>query len=75
MSAGLINAVRDLTKRIEVLEKRNIAAPVAGAFEAVLALIEKQTATIAQLNARMEAQEQRRGPGRPPKDRDEKEPG
>lgn len=68
MSAQFIRQLQDLTKRVEALEGRNM--PVTGALEAVLALIEKQTATIAQLNARMEAQEQRRGPGRPPKDRD-----
>lgn len=66
MSAGLINAVRDLTKRVDALEGRNM--PVAGALEAVLAAIQD-------LSKRMDAQEQRRGPGRPPKDRDEKEPG
>jgi hypothetical protein len=62
MSAGLINAVRDLTKRVDALEGRN--TPVTGALGAVLAAIQDLTARIATL-------EQKRGPGRPPKDRDE----
>ena len=62
MSAGLINALRDLTKRVDSLEGRN--TPVAGALEAVLAALQD-------LAKRLESLEQRRGPGRPPKDRDE----
>lgn len=62
MSAQLINTVRDLTTRVAALEGRN--APVAGALEAVLAAVQD-------LTRRMEALEQKRGPGRPPKDRDE----
>lgn len=62
MSAQLINAVRDLTKRVDALEARN--KPVAGALEAVLAAVQD-------LTKRMEVLEQKRGPGRPPKDRDD----
>ncbi len=57
MSAQLINTVRDLIKRTDALESRN--TPVAGALEAVLAALQD-------LTKRVEAIEQKRGPGRPP---------